>query len=183
MNDEKVCPVEKAGHLDKWWRRLLQNPKRLLNPYIKQGMSVLDFGCGPGFFTLTAADLVGDNGKVIAVDLQQGMLDILESKLSGTDIGNRVVLHKCKADSIDLDEKFDFIYAIYVVHETPDPKKTFQEMYNMLEQGGKLLSIDPKMHFSKKRFDEMLITVREIGFKIVKSKTTLMDYYALLEKY
>ena len=182
MNNEKVCPVEKADHLDKWWRKILQNPKRILKPHIKEGMKVLDFGCGPGFFTITAADLVGHSGKVIATDIQQGMLDILEAKISKVDIKNRIDLHKCNADSIGLNEKFDFIYAIYVIHETPSPEKTLQEMYDMLESGGRLLSIDPKMHFSKEGFEDMLTLVKNIGYKVIKSKTTLMDYYALLEK-
>jgi ubiquinone/menaquinone biosynthesis C-methylase UbiE len=181
MNDEKVCPVEKAGHLDKWWRKLLQNPKKLLSPHIKPGMNVLDFGCGPGFFTITAAQLVGDTGKVVAADLQQGMLDILDNKLSGSIFKNRVVLHKCESESIGLNQKFDFIYAVYVVHETPDPTRTLQEMYDMLEKGSHLLIIDPKMHLSKQDFEDMLVTVKKIGFKIIESKSTLMDYYLELK--
>jgi 2-polyprenyl-3-methyl-5-hydroxy-6-metoxy-1,4-benzoquinol methylase len=46
----RVCPVELAHSLDNTLRRWLQNPQRILAPYIQEGMTVLDVGCGPGFF-------------------------------------------------------------------------------------------------------------------------------------
>jgi 2-polyprenyl-3-methyl-5-hydroxy-6-metoxy-1,4-benzoquinol methylase len=46
----RVCPVELAHSLDNTLRRWLQNPKNILAPYIQEGMTVLDVGCGPGFF-------------------------------------------------------------------------------------------------------------------------------------
>lgn len=52
MNEVKnrVCPVELAGSLDNKIRKWFQNPQKILAPYIKEGMKVLDIGCGPGFF-------------------------------------------------------------------------------------------------------------------------------------
>lgn len=182
MNDEKVCPVEKAGALDSWYRKILQNPKRLLKKHIVPGMKVLDFGCGPGFFTLEAANMTGKNGKVIAADLQQGMLDIVQKKIEGTELEDIISLHKCEADSIGLSESLDFIIAIYVVHETPDPDNTFREMYELLNPGGRILSIDPKMHFSSEGFRQMIESVKKIGYKVIDRSTTLMNYKAILEK-
>jgi len=74
MNNN-ICPVEKAGGLDNSIRKILQHPRKILRPYIKEGMSVLDLGCGPGYFSLEIAKLLNESGKVIAADLQQGMLD------------------------------------------------------------------------------------------------------------
>ena len=45
----RVCPVERAGILDHGIRRWLQDPQKILRPYIEEGMTVLDIGCGPGF--------------------------------------------------------------------------------------------------------------------------------------
>jgi len=52
MNDKEkhVCPVESAKGLDNFFRKLVQNPKKILKDYVKKGMTVLDVGCGPGFF-------------------------------------------------------------------------------------------------------------------------------------
>ncbi len=54
MGDDKnrVCPVERAGNLDNRFRRWIQNPRKILGPYMREGMTVLDLGCGPGFFLL-----------------------------------------------------------------------------------------------------------------------------------
>src|SRR5690606_36681330 len=83
-HSQRVCPVACAGTLDGVFRRWLQSPRRILSPYIREGMTVLDFGCGPGFFTVTMAELVGPTGHVIAADLQEGMLDLLESRIRGS---------------------------------------------------------------------------------------------------
>jgi len=50
--DPYVCPAEFAGSLDNSFRRWLHNPQKILKPYIKEGMTVLDLGCGPGVFTV-----------------------------------------------------------------------------------------------------------------------------------
>ena len=73
--DGKVCPVERAGRLNNSIRRWFQNPEKILQPYIKEGMIVVDLGCGPGFFTVDMARLVGTSGRVIASDLEEGMLE------------------------------------------------------------------------------------------------------------
>jgi ubiquinone/menaquinone biosynthesis C-methylase UbiE len=76
MGDGKnrVCPTAIAGYLDNRFRRWFQNPRKILGPYIKEGMTVLDLGCGPGFFSIDIAQMVGKSGRVIASDLQVGML-------------------------------------------------------------------------------------------------------------
>ena len=82
MSDgNRVCPVSLAGGLDSGIRKLLQNPGRILNAHVREGMTVLDLGCGPGFFSVEMARRVGESGSVIAVDLQEGMLERLRKKL------------------------------------------------------------------------------------------------------
>jgi len=71
---QRVCPVENAGGLDNSVRRLLHNPAKILKPYIHEGMTILDLGCGPGVFTVEIATLLNCSGKVIAADLQEGCL-------------------------------------------------------------------------------------------------------------
>lgn len=71
-------------------RRWVQNPRKILSPYIDSGMTVLDFGCGPGFFSLDMADMVGDSGKDMAADLQVGMLAIVENYIRGTELAHQL---------------------------------------------------------------------------------------------
>jgi len=165
-NDQRVCPVERAGSLDNSVRKFLQNPQQILKPYIHEGMTVLDLGCGPGVFSIEIAKLLGDSGKVIAADLQNGMLDKVKQKIKGTRLEQRIILHKCREESIDLKEKVDFVLAFYMVHEVPDQDKLFSELKSMLKPSGQLFIIEPKFHVSKKSFELMIDRIKSIGFEI-----------------
>ena len=63
-------------------------------------MTVLDLGCGPGFFSVDLALMVGKSGRVIATDMQEGMLRKLQQKIQGTDIEELILLHRCEPDKI-----------------------------------------------------------------------------------
>jgi ubiquinone/menaquinone biosynthesis C-methylase UbiE len=162
----RVCPVELAGGLDNRYRRLFQNPYKILRPYIKEGMTVLDFGCGPGFFSVEIARLLNDSGEVIAADLQEGMLDIVKQKVKGTELEKRIRLHKCQDESIGLTSKVDFVLMFYVVHEVTDQEKLFRELKSMLNPGGEIFIIEPKMHVTGGAFKAMTIRLEGLGFKV-----------------
>lgn len=185
MNSNKVCPVEGAGGLDNKLRRLFQNPVKLLRPFVEGDMSVLDFGCGPGFFTIDIAKMLGEKGNVTAVDLQQGMLDKLEKKIRGTHMEQKIRLHKCGPNRIDLTEKFDLILAFYMIHEVPDQDVLFQEFRSLLKPGGKVLIVEPKFHVSKESFHAMTEKIRKYGYEIVEqprfslSRSLVIEYNGL----
>ena len=160
---ERVCPVEYAGGLESPVRKLLQDPEKILKGRIREGMVVLDLGCGPGYFTTVIARQVGKTGKVIAADLQQGMLDILKNKVKGTDIEERIELHKCEADKIGVTEKVDLVVAFFMVHEVPDKKKLLQELKSILKPGGSIYIVEYRMHPPVKAFNEMVKTASEVG--------------------
>ncbi|MBE0646437.1 MAG: methyltransferase domain-containing protein [Bacteroidales bacterium] len=88
--DPYICPVELSGSLDNRARRWLQNPSKILAPYINPGVKILDIGCGPGFFTLEMARLTGSGGAVVAADLQQEMLEKVRQKIIGTELHDRI---------------------------------------------------------------------------------------------
>ncbi|MFC2098016.1 class I SAM-dependent methyltransferase [Bacteroidota bacterium] len=183
MNKEKkqrICPVESSGGLDNPFRKLLQNPKKLLNKYISQGMTVLDLGCGPGFFSIEIAKLLNDSGKVIAADLQEGMLDKVRDKIKGTELEQRVKLHKCQEESIDITEKVDFVLAFYMIHEVPNQDKLFKELKSILNPNGIIYIIEPKFHVSKKTFGEMINRTKDIGFELIDMPKVFFSRTVLL---
>ena len=166
--DEHVCPVENAGGLDSGIRKMLQRPKKILGNYVREGMTVLDLGCGPGFFSVEMAEMVGASGKVIAVDLQEGMLRKLENKIRGTEIEKRIKLHKCDKDKIGITEKVDLVLAFYMFHEVPDQKKFLEEIKSMLKPDGEVFIVEPKFfHVSRQAFEETMTMAEEMGFKPV----------------
>lgn len=167
--NEHVCPVEMAGGLDSGIRKLLQSPRKILGNYAREGMTVLDLGCGPGFFSVEMAKMVGASGKVIAVDLQEGMLRKLEDKIQGTEIEKRIKLHKCDEDKIGITEKVDLVLAFYMFHEVPDQKKFLEEIKSMLKPNGGVFIAEPKFfHVSRQAFEETVKMAKEIGFKPVE---------------
>jgi ubiquinone/menaquinone biosynthesis C-methylase UbiE len=162
----RVCPVEIAGSLDSKIRRWLQNPVKILEPYVKKGITALDIGCGPGFFSVAIAGLVGENGKVIAADLQEGMLQKLNQKIKGTELEKRIILHKCEKDKIGFAGKVDFILAFYMVHEVPNQENFFQELKSLLNENGTIFIVEPKLfHVSKKAFEETVRKTESVGLK------------------
>jgi ubiquinone/menaquinone biosynthesis C-methylase UbiE len=182
MSDAKarVCPVERAGSLDNRTRRWLQNPRKILGPYIKEGMTVLDLGCGPGFFLIEIAQMVGESGRVIACDLQEGMLQKVRDKVRGTDLEARITLHKCETDRIGWSDEVDFALAFYMVHEIPDQRRLFAELSAILRPEGQILVVEPPFHVSKSAFRETIRVARAAGFtpeegpKVIFSKTVIL---------
>ena len=182
----EVFSAEKAGHLDTRFRRFLYRPDRLAEKYVKPGNTVLDFGCGPGFFTREFAKAVGDNGTVIAVDLQGEMLQILKDKLGPEGLLPRVRTHQCKPDSInlsaDMNGTIDVAFTIFVVHEVPDPGKLFREIADLLRPGGLLYYTEPPLIVSGREFRDNLSFAEATGLKMVEKRLFFVNRAAVLRK-
>jgi len=185
LNDKKnrVCPVSLAGGLDNRIRRMIQNPEAILSPYVSEGMTVLDIGCGPGFFSIAIAGLVGDSGLVIAADIQEGMLGRLRNKIIGTALEKRIRLHQCKANGINLSEHVDLVLAFYMAHEVPDQEKFFKEIFSLLKPEGKFLLIEPKLfHVSRKEFEDTIKRAGAAGFMHTEGPKVRFSWSSVLKK-
>ena len=88
-HQHEVFSAKNAASLDTPLRRFLYRPDRLAERYVKPGDRVLDFGCGPGFFTREFAKRVGENGQVFSVDLQEEMLAIVRGKMDAEGMSRR----------------------------------------------------------------------------------------------
>ncbi|MDO8873775.1 MAG: class I SAM-dependent methyltransferase [Methanoregula sp.] len=175
-----------AGHLDSRLRRFIYRPDRLAERYVKHGDRVLDFGCGPGFFTREFAKRAGENGQVVAADLQEEMLQILREKLEPEGLMPQIRTHKCMPDSInlppDLNGTFDAAFTIFVVHEVPDPAKLFREIAALLKPGGTLFYTEPPFIVSGREFRDNLAQAEEAGFLQVNRSFFFVNRAAVLRK-
>jgi ubiquinone/menaquinone biosynthesis C-methylase UbiE len=178
----RVCPVELAGGLDNRVRRWFQNPQRILSPYVHGGMTVLDFGCGPGFFTPEIARMVGPNGRVIAADLQEGMLQKLRVRLQGSGLESRVTLHQCQENDMRLSQPVDFVLAFYMVHELPDQSAFFTGIWAVLNPGGRILVVEPPLHVSKRGFEAMVRIAQSVGFATAERPRMFLSKAIVLRK-
>jgi len=180
--NNRVCPVERAGSLDSRIRRWFQNPQKILRPYIVEGMTVLDVGCGPGFFSIDMAYMVGKAGRVIASDLQEGMLQKLRDKIKGTEVEKRITLHKCEENKIGITDHVDFVLLFYMVHEVPNKFSFFDEIATILKPNGQVLLVEPPFHVSKLAFEETIKNTRDAGFSDTEGPHILFHKTAILKK-
>ena len=164
MSDSsRICSWKIAFALDNPIRRLIHDPQKILGGYIEPGQTVLDLGCGPGTFSIAMAKMVGESGKVIAVDVQEEMLQIVREKAAQQGLESRIVTHKNGPDRIGISEKVDFALAFYMVHEVPNAEAFLKEIVYMLKPKGMLLIVEPKMHVSADVFEKTIGIARQAG--------------------
>jgi ubiquinone/menaquinone biosynthesis C-methylase UbiE len=165
MKEEQthIFPSRKAEQLDNKIRRLLQNPYKILAPFISKGMTVLDYGCGNGYFSIPLSKMVDYSGKVFAVDIQKEMLDKLTVRLQALNISNITAIQR-GSEKLNLPELVDFAIAVYVVHEIPDKKKFFRDVFDLLKPNGRLMVIEPDFIVSGRKFKETLEFAKQAGF-------------------
>jgi SAM-dependent methyltransferase len=181
-------------HICPWWlgyllacplRRLWQDPGKLLAPYVRQGMTVLEPGPGMGFFTLQLARLVEAGGQVIAVDVQPKMLDRLKRHAREAGFLDRIDVRVCSADSLGLADvagKVDFTLAFAVVHELPSAARFFAEVADASRQGASLLLAEPTGHLASEEFESELAAAFQAGFALVDRPAIPRSRTALLRK-
>ena len=134
------APAFIGRFLDSDIRRWRQPPDKLIERSgIEPGMTVIDLGCGSGAFTPFVARVVGEQGKVYAVDIQPAMLKQLERKLADAENqGIRNVEWK-QASAYDLpfeEGALDLVYMVAVLQEIPDRGRALREIRRVLKPGG-----------------------------------------------
>jgi ubiquinone/menaquinone biosynthesis C-methylase UbiE len=166
------------------FRKLFENPRKILSPFVKKGMNVLEPGCGMGFFTLEAARLAGPRGRVYAVDLQERMISALERRVRRAKLSDVVEARVCPADTMgagDLDGSIDLVLAFCLVHEVPDTDRLFREFRQALKSDGRCLVIEPAGHVTEEAFEATLETARAAGFTVSPGPDVRKSHTAVLE--
>jgi 2-polyprenyl-3-methyl-5-hydroxy-6-metoxy-1,4-benzoquinol methylase len=182
---EHLCPVWVGRLLASPLRRLYNNPKKILGEHVTEGMTVLDIGCAMGFFSLPLAEMVGVKGKVICIDVQEKMIEVLEKRARKAGLSERIETHLCSKDSLGLEEftgTIDFALAFAVVHEVPDAGTFFSEIHEAIKPNGKFLVAEPKGHVSESDFDATVALAEQKGFTVVNRWQTFSGRAVVLEK-
>lgn len=134
------------------------------NLQLEEGMTILDAGCGPGRLTIPIAEKIGSKGRVIAMDIQEGMLARTKIKAEAAGLKNIEYLHAGLGTGQLGQNRFDKALMVTVLGEIPDQKKGILELFDSLNPGG-ILSItevifDP--HFQTR--SNVLSLAVEVGF-------------------
>ena len=167
VEKRRVCPPGHVRVMDNFMRPLLHRPRKLFGPYVQEGMTVLDVGCGGGFASLGLAELVGENGKVIAADLQPEMLAVVEERAKEAGLTDRIAIHRCDSHQVGVKEGLDFAVAFWMVHEVRNTRAFLDEMFTLLNPGGRFLIAEPWFHVSRDDFKGLCEMAEAAGFTIL----------------
>jgi len=166
---KRVCP---------WWlgylltcpiRRWRQDPRQILAPYVREGMTVLEPGPGMGFFTLELLRLAGHSGRVVAVDVQSQMLERLRRRARKAGLAGRLDAHLAPPGTMnlgDLRNEVDFTLAFAVVHEFPSASTFFREVAAVSKPGARVLFAEPSGHVTTEEFESEIKAGLSAGFQV-----------------
>ena len=180
-----VCPAWAGPLLCCPLRRLFERPETLLGDHVRPGMTVLEPGCGMGYFTLPIARMTGPAGKVLAVDLQPKMIEGLTRRARRAGLLDRIEAVACADGDLGLAARpgiVDLAVVIHVLHEVRDRQRFLEQVYAALRPGGRLLLLEPKGHVSRETLDAELALAERAGFRPAGEPLYRRSHGALLEK-
>jgi ubiquinone/menaquinone biosynthesis C-methylase UbiE len=160
-------------------KKIGSNPRAILESAgIAPGEMVADFGCGVGFFVIEAAKIVGNTGKIFAVDINRELLDSLKTKAIDSGMRNiyGVLADLEKPLSTGLDnESVDIVLMINLLYLINKKDIVLEEAYRILKKGGKLVIMD----WAEKANHTMLEKAEIVSAKEIKELTRKLDFRKL----
>lgn len=166
-------------------RYLFETPARLLKGYVKHGTTVLDVGCGTGYYSLGMARSVGPKGRVIAVDIEAEAIAALRRKAEEAGLSERIETRICSAQNLgipDLSGQVDFALAVYVIHHARDASSLMNDVHRALKQGGKFLVVEPRHHASPADCESTEAAARGAGFALADYPKLKRDWAVIFVK-
>jgi len=129
-------------------RDLFSPPEKLLKEAgIKPGSHVLDYGCGPGSYSLAVARLVGRQGKVYALDLHPRAIESVQAKATKKGLSNIETIHSNCATGLE-NSSVDVALMFDIYHELENPDEIMKELHRVMKPNAVLLFSD---HHLKKQ--------------------------------
>ena len=178
---DHICPWWFAYTFDNRFRTFFHDPEKMLGSYVSAGMTVLDVGCGMGFFSIGLARLVGDSGCVIAADVQSKMLAVMQKRSEKAGVSNIIRPHKSDPANLGVETPVDFVLAFWMVHEVPDAKLFFHQIRACLKPNGRMLIAEPRFHVSPERFRDCLALAQVSGLNFCETPSIRFSRSAVLK--
>jgi|FaiFalFF_MnMetaG_3_1042247.scaffolds.fasta_scaffold12570_5 ubiquinone/menaquinone biosynthesis C-methylase UbiE len=178
---------ENAHRLHSEERMKILPPDEILKSCgLSKGMTMVDVGCGSGYFTIPASKIVGENGRVYAVDIQEEMLD----KLKERGLPSNVIPILARSDyDFPLDVGIsDFTFIAFVAHENDDLEKFFNEVKRITKDDGRVVILEWKKQHEESgppyeeriSLEEILTKLEKFGFKILEFGELNQSHYKVI---
>ena len=157
---------------------------------LRAGMTFMDVGCGYGFFTIPAASIVGETGKVYAVDVDAISIDQLKRDAAEKGLKNIHVEVAPAEDTVFCNACADIVFYNTVLHDFRDPAKVLRNAKTMIKPSGKLVNVDWKkkptefgppvpIRFSEEHAASL---IKKAGFTIESVDDFESDFYIVTAK-
>jgi protein-L-isoaspartate O-methyltransferase len=148
--------VEGAAWLDRPEREAEEAPSKAIAALkIAPGSVVADVGAGSGYYTVRLSQVVGPRGRVVATDLQPGMLDLIRAKVDDLGLGNVTLVQGRPDDPVLPAATFDLIVMVDVYHELAAPQVFVRKLREALKPDGRLVLIEF-------RLEDPRVPIREV---------------------
>jgi ubiquinone/menaquinone biosynthesis C-methylase UbiE len=138
----KFDPRLKDQLLSEERQKLLQPAKLLRSLGLRAGEALADIGCGPGFFTLPAAEIVGARGLVYAADIQGDMLSAVKTRANDANLTNVQVIKSSDTQVPIPPASVDMVLLAFTLHEIDQRARFLHRVSRLLKPGGKLVVIE-----------------------------------------
>jgi ubiquinone/menaquinone biosynthesis C-methylase UbiE len=170
----------------KWYHPKLN----LENIGLRAGMVFMDIGCGYGFFTIPAAQIVGEHGKVYAVDVSASSISRLKREAAEKGLKNVTAKVGAAEETVFCEACADMVFYSIVLHDFRDPAKVLQNARQMLKPTGTLVNLDWKkklipfgppvrIKFSEEQASNL---IKQAGFTIESVKDLGSNFYIVTAK-
>lgn len=153
---------------------------------IEKGMTVADIGAGEGYYTVRLAERVGEDGRVLAQDIDRAALQRLGQRVERERLDN-VAIKPGAADDPHLPENsFDRIFMVHMYHEISEPYALLWRMWPSLREGGQVVVVDVDRPTDQHGIAPMLLACEfeRAGYRLVafRDAPQLAGYYAQFER-
>ncbi len=177
--------------LERTERAQYQQPEKVIEALnLKPRMVVVDIGAGSGYFTRRLAEAVGDTGQVIAIDVEQKMLDYNKERLEQLGLVKRVRFILAKPDSPPIPKNSaDMVFLCDVYHHLNHHVEYMAKIRSAIPPNGRVVIIDyyndersGALGFSKKHLvprEQVIKEMEQAGITLAKEHTFLSRQYFL----
>lgn len=152
---------------------------------VKAGDNVADFGCGPGYFSIPIAEVIGEEGEVYAFDVLPSALEALKSQSTIRGIDNiktrRVNLEKQQSSKLG-DESVDWVILKNILFQNKKKKAILKEAYRILRKKGKILVMEWNENLSLGPSQEMRIDRQKL-IEIIDSENFILEKQLIAGNY
>jgi ubiquinone/menaquinone biosynthesis C-methylase UbiE len=169
-------------------RRKWQNPEAILKEIgLKNGFTFIDLGCGGGFFSIPAALIVGEQGRVYALDADAEAIEITKGKATAKGLRNLIFRAGKAEEEILCSNCADIVFFGNVLHDFENPSQVLANCRKVLRPAGRLIDLDWKaepmelgppleIRFSTHKASEL---IKAAGFEIVEMRESGPFHYII----